>query len=873
MSNDTDLTPSVISLGKGLDLYSTPFSAAVGSLSACSNYEITDAEGLRRMDGMLEYDGTTWTGTTVFLRCTFTNGTPTAPSLGTIIAYFDGSIIGTTTKILGEVVDRTIGTGSNPDSYTVACSDVSVIPNGLTKLYSVNQTTGALTSPGNLASITILTSIDATAYRLANYMPSTGGNSLGYLALGLNSFKDKDYAVAPFPELTVTGRDVGNGFVTGTYTLAPTAGQMIGNSANSAEAYVISTTDATDGSGFKTYYFTIAILSGTYKDWRDAITAGASLTDLTITPGTAAVTQARPTALLAPTSIVAGPSTLWYCQPAEEAYASGILPMQLGWKPLMTNFLLNFNNGTYASATIPKLERTFATIPTTAVYYLTDGVNIFSCDLVSYFVPDVGGSFTTNNAAGTLQIRNIQLVSGTWDVIDNTYDLHSANPPTAPNKVADITSTMAINGLPSAIELIEAFSKIEFVNNNFYGDDAWEGMYGVTGAGRAFYYDEDLFASIYTQTDSTKDIPRHVSVHHQHLMLGFPSGSIQISVIGEPSNFLGLDGASEFALGDAVTGLLPLNGTTTAVFCRQSIRGISGSNVDNFVDQTLSPNVGCLEYTLANMGVPVFCDHSGIKTLEQSEKYGDFVGRPLSYKVNRLLRPRLSRVSGSVSSQYAPVMALPVRSKNQYRLYFADGLVLTMTMLEGGEPEFTTQYPLRPDSVTASFVIFAGSSVIDGRGIERLLGSSLNLIDDTYSNSVFAIDRGWGWGSEAIAFSMETNPFFGESPAGFVIANKCRLYGLSHGKALLKIASSGAQTQLTTRYNSAVELIDLPYTVESYSPIMVPRNSKPASVVNRGLALQIKISNRDDEAVAALSPSHVLQALVLSTTPGGAYDS
>src|SRR5690606_7936985 len=148
--------------------------------------------------------------------------------------------------------------------------------------------------------------------------------------------------------------------------------------------------------------------------------------------------------------------------------------------------------------------------------------------------------------------------------------------------------------------------------------------------------------------------PRHIAYHAGHLALGFRSGSLQFSALGEPELFGlegALQGATEMPQGDRITGLLPLNGMTLAVFCENSIRAISGSVSTDFAQQVLAATTVAVQYTVVDVGMPIYCDRRGIATLALSEKYGDFVGQRLSYSISPWLTPRLIRNTNLFSIQ------------------------------------------------------------------------------------------------------------------------------------------------------------------------------------------------------------------------------
>lgn len=314
--------------------------------------------------------------------------------------------------------------------------------------------------------------------------------------------------------------------------------------------------------------------------------------------------------------------------------------------------------------------------------------------LASYNITD--GGFGSADASGIFQLTpDLEIVDGYQEWIGNNWTIHAAYPPTDDNQIGDVGMIegeedvgMEYNGLPTQFEIKNNRSRYQFVTENFYGDPELNSMYGVHGLPRAFAYNGDYFYKIHTQPDPVKDSPRSVANHHGHLALGFHGGRVDISVVGEPYNFNGIDGASSWAFGDKVVGLLPLSGTILGVFGAKSIWGISGTTVDNFATQVISPNIGAIEYTITDMGFPVYANAYGIYTLSQTQQYGDYLGQPMSKDISPWLRPRLLR---KPTSDKEVVCAFPVRSKNQYRLCFSDGYVTSMTLNGEAMPTFSFQ--------------------------------------------------------------------------------------------------------------------------------------------------------------------------------------
>ncbi len=776
----------------------------------------------------------------------------------------------TTPKVVGKVVSLT-----GADSFIMAVVNSDVLSTSAS-LAAIELYDGTITSIGEIVELEpepfYYATVDQYASGIRNNQTTLRINTwyLGYPAAGLHYFRDTLYAVAPAATIRIYAYDSAFDLIpTETvWTLAVSAGDILYNGDNSATMLVLESVHGREGL-YDYHELVVVPFAGSYKDLQDArgyaatFLSGATPVGVGVSGGMSIGAKfiGVPTGATLTCDTNNDYGILWKCETEQQLIDSGNWPEWAGWNPIAPGYTINFTGGT---SEFVKLERSADAVPAATTYYITDGACVLSCEVVSFYL--ASGTFAGSNAAGTLQIRNLTLVSGTLDPdVDSTWDIHSANPPGGGNKIGDLSSDLTPNTLPLIPELVEANTRYEFITQNFYAADSWDALYGVSGVDRAFYYDGDLFAKIFTQADATLDMPRHIAAHNLHLALGFSTGSLQVSVGGEPHNFSGVDGASEHGVGDNITGLTSLNGQALGIFCEKSIHALNGTTVDSFNLSTLAPNTGCLEYTLVDMGIPIYCNSSGIMTLEQSEKYGDFVGSPLSLQVNPWLRKRLRRVSGRYFKQPAVIGAMPVRTKNQYRLYFRDGNILTMTM-QDGTPKFTMQEFNLSD---AALVPFAWSSETDASGQEFMHFSYYDPKTSNYSTYVYQWDEGWGMAGDPIEHHFETNWFFGDSPDQFVGIAKMRLYGTTHGTASLKVQASGMQNQLVSEYHDKIETINLPSTDEMFTEDAVPRASKPASLANRGLAVQLKISNTD---LTATEPSHTCQVLVLGTRLGGAFD-
>jgi hypothetical protein len=541
--------------------------------------------------------------------------------------------------------------------------------------------------------------------------------------------------------------------------------------------------------------------------------------------------------------------------------------------------------------------RFYYTTPS-ARYYVADGADptteVCSID-VTYFVQE-DGSFSAGTARGTLQFTNIQTPAGktkrTVEPGDKIYltEVDAAgndNPVATVSGVPGTDPGAEYNGLPARNKIVEQASRYEFITANFFGRDEWDGFYGVSGAGRAFSFatydadndgdNEDYLIQITTSTlDRVGDIPRHIAFHHYALALGFRSGIVRFSVLGEPENFDGVDGAAEIGVGDRVTGLLSMRGTVLGVFCENSIWGIAGTDADNYTTQVLAPYTGALEYTVVDMGIPVYCDSRGISTLEQSEKYGNFLGQRLSAPVTSWILPRMVRNNAQFSGK-GVVCAVPFRAKNQYVLFFKDGEVLCMTMNPDG-PSFTYRnYYIGQSALTETnkfLVPFAWSSQVSEKGVDRVHVSHfspLSAVTTANGKFVYEMDQGWGFAGNFIPAEYVINWFY-QDPFTEVTLKKVRLDGLTQGVSSCRLLVA---KDYDATFSTASSDISLPRNpLDSYSVEFVPATTMTnTNLRGRSMSLKVEDVIPSGDAITDPIPPDVHQAMMIQLDPGGKVDN
>lgn len=449
---------------------------------------------------------------------------------------------------------------------------------------------------------------------------------------------------------------------------------------------------------------------------------------------------------------------------------------------------------------------------TVSQLFFWNGTNDVTATIVNYSIDD--GTWAAGDAKGQMHVKTITPIAPG----NRTAILASDQIRTAAGGLGDLValvdSNMDFAGVPSFEQMLEAESRATIIVTNFYGIDDWEAMYAVTGAGRAWTYDDYYFRYIYTGLPISKDLPRHVAFFKHHLCLGYSSGNVTLSVVGEPLNFSGVDGAASFDVGDRVTGLGRMNGDVLGVFCESSVIGLSGSDVTDLNAQILNSSEGAIEYTLVDAGGKlIYCSYSGISTFDQTAAYGDFLGSRLSASISPWLIPRLSgkapaleytRSTDRGSSFKAaigkgPVFAYPVRRKNQYRLVFEDGYTLMMTLfgneqlpvftislLYDGDERYDSDVPLIP---------FCHHVSVDRFGAERIHMSAYSALDDqSLMRFCYELDQGWlyrsGTATNTIHGNFTVTNNFMDTPFEFKTVRKIRAHGQTKGRGQYKVAIS-----------------------------------------------------------------------------------
>ena len=319
------------------------------------------------------------------------------------------------------------------------------------------------------------------------------------------------------------------------------------------------------------------------------------------------------------------------------------------------------------------------------------------------------GAFGDSDAVGTLVLGT---VAGAF--LDN-------------ETITDVAGGSATSNGSDISTLLTAGGRFEFITDNFGGHTGTRRMYGVDGVSKGFEYDGTVFVPIYT--GMTTDTPKHVTAHHKHLFYQFTGGSNQHSSIGDPYGWSAVTGASEISTGDDLVGFSNLPGETLAIFSRNQTNVLYGTSSSDWQLNEHSGDAGAIEWSLQDIGWPIFLDDRGVMDMRSTLNYGDFKSATLSELVQPLIDTKKSKV----------VDSMRVKSKDQYRLFFSDNTVLTMGIAKGKPTGFF--------SWDLGKVVRVSCAVEDSSGDEILFFGS----DDGY---IYQMDKGTSLdGSAVLAFA------------------------------------------------------------------------------------------------------------------------
>lgn len=469
-----------------------------------------------------------------------------------------------------------------------------------------------------------------------------------------------------------------------------------------------------------------------------------------------------------------------------------------------------------------------------------------------------------------LDAQGTSPASSTW-TIGTGWELRTAREGGG-TLIAKFTSQMEPATLPARATMDKVRKRFGIITANYYANADWVAMYGVSGVGPSWQYDGYYFYNAYTELPLSEDTPSHICYHRGYAVLGYENSQCIVSVPGEPTNFSSVDGATLYPFGNRITGLLSLNGTALGVFCESSIHALAGdiltaTDDNNAVSQTISPYSGAIEYTVVDCGIPLFADFRGISTIDATNKYGDFENGRVSYRISPFLSERVnSRFAYQATAQNI-LFALPVRNKNQYRLYFADGAILTCGLpIETRGYEFTIQK--YSDSTNLDCLVPVAMCSGTSRAGRDLLFGTFKILPDDDTNIVtptepdremyvYEVDKGYRFDLAPIKHFARLNYMSIDEPNDYNQVKTIRLelltYHYFNGYVSM---SSDYQEPLNIRQPIELEPTGASVRIEKDSDYMI------VNTEGIGTTLAIEIGGEH------IYPGHTLQAMLVYTASG-----
>lgn len=211
------------------------------------------------------------------------------------------------------------------------------------------------------------------------------------------------------------------------------------------------------------------------------------------------------------------------------------------------------------------------------------------------------------------------------------------------------------------------------------------------------------------------DRPFDLVAHKDHMWLAYPRGQLQTSNLGDPMT--ATTTAALFGLGDEITGLASLKGSSLGVWCRSKVTTITGSTALDFAMEPFTASAGAIFGTVIESGGnAIFLDERGVTSLQGTQAYGSFEPSFFSKNVKPLLKPMIPNVVG----------ARITRESYQYRLYTGDGQVLNFALM-------TANPTVSPKDVAVTLQQYAHTATCFAEG-------NFNFEDDCM---VFGTDDGY----------------------------------------------------------------------------------------------------------------------------------
>lgn len=301
--------------------------------------------------------------------------------------------------------------------------------------------------------------------------------------------------------------------------------------------------------------------------------------------------------------------------------------------------------------------------------------------------PTIGGSIT-KGAVGAV-VRAVSLESGSWGagtaagrfIVDApTGGAFTAGALTA-GGTATLTAGLTGGLVQAAITFLPGGRVQHWVDN--FGGAQPNKLYGCDNVNRGFEFDGTTMAPI--KTGMALDAPTNVIAHKNYLFFSF-GNSVQFSALANPYSWVPILGAGEFVVKGLVTGFVVLPGNqdvgALAVYSPTSTSILYGNTFGAGGDgklTTFNTGFGAAKYTAQNMEQTYVLAARGVVGMNATQNFGNFDADTLTLTIRPYIQQRRGTAVASGLN----------REKSQYRVFYADGSALYMTMARPEAPGST----------------------------------------------------------------------------------------------------------------------------------------------------------------------------------------
>ena len=390
--------------------------------------------------------------------------------------------------------------------------------------------------------------------------------------------------------------------------------------------------------------------------------------------------------------------------------------------------------------------------------------------------PIVGETIRGATSGATAQVLAVRVLSGDWSSSNMSAVITVSTPDRQFRATEDVQverdSTYRTAGHktgPSIVLALPPGGRYDFRNHNFSGRAEGQHMFGTNGVGRAFRWDGLGLQFIETGLTDELDKPTHLAIQSNHLLLSYRGGSIQNSATGNPLNWEAGEGAAEIATGQEILGMVEGVGFgNTLILGLNTIQALYGQDKESWELRTHSgEQTGAVEWTAQLIGAPIYMDNRGLRSVETTERYGNFLIGALTYYVQPWLEAarRLGR---------RPIASIRVRSGDLYRLFMDSGQGLSVYFGRGDPECALIEYP---DKVRCAYSFEAE------QGQERLFFGS----DDGW---VFEAEKGTSFDGEDIEAFLRLPYNHAGSPSHEIRFHKAALQVDTEGRTEIRVGAS-----------------------------------------------------------------------------------